>query len=229
MRKQRRLKPKPTRNEIMVLGTRTNKICPKITKRKRSARPQNPVPMGSPLEFDERVATEVAARLLHRAGGKMSYLKLLKLMYLAERASILNRHRPITGDSFAALRKGPILSHVYDLAKKKTGRKGFWAEHISAPTSHDSIRLLLKAGNEHLSQYEKDLIDRVFAKHGRKNGFVLSALTHKLPENRDPGKSSLPISIERILEKAGKPRGEIRSILDDLQLEHEFVRLVGAP
>ena len=35
--------------------------------------------------FNERKAMEAAAHLLHRRGGQMHYLKLLKLLYIADR------------------------------------------------------------------------------------------------------------------------------------------------
>jgi hypothetical protein len=40
------------------------------------------------MAFDEKKATEVAAFLLKMRGGKMSYLKLIKLLYLADRESL---------------------------------------------------------------------------------------------------------------------------------------------
>ncbi len=38
--------------------------------------------------FNERKAAQAAAYLLHKAGGKLPLLKLMKLMYLAERLSL---------------------------------------------------------------------------------------------------------------------------------------------
>jgi uncharacterized phage-associated protein len=44
-------------------------------------------------------------------------LKLLKLMYLADRKSLLETGVPITGDSISALDKGPVLSQTYNRLK----------------------------------------------------------------------------------------------------------------
>jgi hypothetical protein len=50
------------------------------------------------LRFNERRATEAAARFLKLRGGKMSYLKLIKLLYLLDREALLRWGRPVTTD-----------------------------------------------------------------------------------------------------------------------------------
>jgi len=47
------------------------------------------------LRFQHERATQAAARLLQRRGGRMSYMKLLKLLYLADRKALLSVGRPI--------------------------------------------------------------------------------------------------------------------------------------
>src|SRR5674476_520662 len=64
--------------------------------------------------FDERKAAQAAACLLHKAGGKLPLLKLMKLLYLSERLSLQRYGDTITGDSFASLPHGPVLSMSYD-------------------------------------------------------------------------------------------------------------------
>jgi hypothetical protein len=52
--------------------------------------------MSAELSFNERKATQAAARFLKLAGGKMDYRKLMLLLYLADRKALLTRGRPIT-------------------------------------------------------------------------------------------------------------------------------------
>ena len=40
------------------------------------------------LPFNEAKATEAAARLLEKSGGKMKYLQLIKLLYFADREAL---------------------------------------------------------------------------------------------------------------------------------------------
>ena len=59
--------------------------------------------------------TQLAARFLHKAGGSMPYLKLLKLMYYADRQMLITRGTLITFDKWVAMKLGPVLSSTYDL------------------------------------------------------------------------------------------------------------------
>ena len=51
------------------------------------------------LRFNERRATEAAARFLKLRGGRMKYLKLIKLLYFLDREALLRWGRPVTTDS----------------------------------------------------------------------------------------------------------------------------------
>ena len=81
----------------------------------------------------------------------MEYIKLIKLMYLADRTSILEADYPITGDTFYALKKGPIVSRVMNFIRGKK-RDATWSGHFT--TSGHSIELTDDPGNDDLS--EKD-------------------------------------------------------------------------
>ena len=67
--------------------------------------------------FDERKAAQAASVLLDRHEGRMPYIKLLKLLYLADREALIETGLPITGDRFVSLKFGPVLSRVLDLIK----------------------------------------------------------------------------------------------------------------
>src|SRR5688500_6404126 len=69
--------------------------------------------MLAPL-YDERRTAQAAAYFLHRAGGQLPVIKLVKLMYLAERLSLFRYGEPITGDKLVSMPNGPVLSRTYD-------------------------------------------------------------------------------------------------------------------
>ena len=62
--------------------------------------------------FDERKAAEAAAFLLFMAGGKLPLIKLVKLLYLAERLSLQRYGEPLTGDRLVAMPNGPDCGPV---------------------------------------------------------------------------------------------------------------------
>jgi uncharacterized phage-associated protein len=53
--------------------------------------------------FNEVRTAQAAAFLLYRAGGKLPLIKLVKLLYLAERLSLKKYGEPITGDKLLDL------------------------------------------------------------------------------------------------------------------------------
>ena len=74
------------------------------------------------MRFNEVKATQAAARLLRNRGGRMSYMKLIKLLYLADREALSRWGRPITTDKYVSMDKGPVLSRVLDGSTKSRHR-----------------------------------------------------------------------------------------------------------
>lgn len=59
------------------------------------------------LRFNEAKATQAASRLLRLRGGRMSYLKLIKLLYIVDREAILRWGRPVTTEGTSQCQRGP--------------------------------------------------------------------------------------------------------------------------
>jgi uncharacterized phage-associated protein len=170
------------------------------------------------LRFNERKATQSAARLLELRGGRMSYLKLIKLLYLADREALLRWGRPITTDRFVSMERGPVLSRLLDLVSDgdDPGTPCIWAKHISAPANFE-VELTSEPGRDELSDAEIGLLDEIFKEHGKKNRWELVKLTHELPEWKDPQGGAIPISVRDILRAGGKTDVEIAAIEDELE------------
>lgn len=163
--------------------------------------------------FNERKTAEAAAHLLHMAGGSMDLVVLLKLLYLADRRTLIERGMPITGDRMVAMKKGPVLARVYDATKGKYVAMPSWEQFVSNPKEGDPskrVRLLSEPPAEgRLSNYEIAVLRDIHTQYGHEDKWDLSDLTHRLPEYRDPGDSRLPIDPRTILESAGKTEEEI--------------------
>jgi len=109
-----------------------------------------------PLKFREVKATQAAPRLLELEGGKMSHMKLIKLLYLAERQAILRWGRPITFDWYVSMPHGPVLSFTLDKINDAAPLDGssYWHRHISERKGYE-VTLLGKAPNDQLSRAEE--------------------------------------------------------------------------
>ena len=149
----------------------------------------------------ELKTTEAAAFLLEKAGGKMEYLKLIKLLYLADREAIHVNGLPITFDDYCSMINGPVLSRTYDWIKSqvKKGDGDTWVKHIQLASRYEVV-LASAAGVSHLSDVEVEVLDSVFKEFNKFGKYELVDITHKLPEYKTPPtRSSVPISIRDVI------------------------------
>jgi uncharacterized phage-associated protein len=172
------------------------------------------------LQFREDKATQEAAKLLQLGGGRMNLMKLVKLMYLADRTALVSWGRLITMDSLCSLKHGPIASNVLNLINEQPNPREprYWHRFISERYVNYDVELIADPEKDQLSPAEEELIDRVFAEHGNKDQWQLSEFTHTLPEWRDPGDSMKPIQLRDILFPAGYKEEEVQEI--EAELEH---------
>ena len=82
------------------------------------------------LRFHFERALQASACLLRLDGKRMAYLRLLKLLYIADREWLAETGESITGDRAAAMKNGPVLANVYDLIKGNGSKAGVWDDYI---------------------------------------------------------------------------------------------------
>jgi uncharacterized phage-associated protein len=146
----------------------------------------------------------------------MEYIKLIKLLYLADRESFIETGYPITGAKMVSMDRGPVLSEILNLITWGHREPTPWDEAISVPQGYQ-VSLLADPGEEELSQYESDLLEQVFARFGSWDRWDLVDYTHELPEWSDPSGSSLPIDARVILQEAGRSDEEIHGIASQVE------------
>jgi len=167
--------------------------------------------------FSERKAAQAAAYLLKLNGGRMPYLKLIKLLYLADRESLLKTGLPITGDRFVSMDRGPVLSRVYNLiSEEPQDLQRPWFEYIKPPQDY-AVSLANESPEfDDLSPFETKLLESLFQTYKDTDRFALADLTHEIcPEWKDPQGSSIPIDPAEVLQVAGKSQEEIERVTRD--------------
>ena len=183
------------------------------------------------FKFNERKAVQAAARLITQCGGEMNYLALIKLLYLIDREALLRFGRPVTGDAVVAMKQGPVLSAIFDRVSQKKQHlpKSAWHNFIPRPAPYVyTVRFSGVPDRTALSEAEVALIDEICAKHRNLSEEALVALTHKLPEWSDPGKSSKPIPFEAILRAGKKGQNEIEAIQREAAADDFLDRALAA-
>lgn len=169
------------------------------------------------------MVTQAACVLLGRerarVGGdtlRMNYMKLLKLLYLAERRSLLEASKSISGDRLIGMSKGPLLSETYDLIKAgaKGSGEGYWCKRIKTE-GYDVV--VIDDGEmefEDLSDADERRLNQVYDEFGHMSEDELVEWTHdNLAEWTDPKGSSRPIPTRDIFFAADLP--------DELALKKE--------
>ena len=170
------------------------------------------------LLFNEAKATQAAARILRLRGGRMSYIKLIKLLYRADREALIRWGRPITTDCYVSMDVGPVVSRIYDLIRNEPSPNSvkIWGKFISDPEDYE-VRLLGDPGSGELSPAEEQLIDEVFRQHGQNSRSAIVDYTYSLPEWIHPDGGALPIEYRDILRAADKTDAEISAIEEELE------------
>lgn len=172
----------------------------------------------SHMQFNEAKVAQAAARFLKLRGGTMSYMKLIKLLYLADREAILRWGHPITTDQYVSMDKGPVLSRTLNLINdgSEPGSHNVWPEYVSEPGRFEVTLKVAEPVGDELSKAEKALIDEIFQTHGHLSRWQLVELVHGLPEWKDPSGSAIPITYRDILLAGNKTEDEIAAVESDL-------------
>jgi uncharacterized phage-associated protein len=179
------------------------------------------------FKFDPRKAADAAALLLRLHGGEMNHMRLIKLLYVAERTSLDRFGRPIVGDRYVAMAHGPVVSNVYNLIKEEV-QPPAWSVLIerSSPTS-----VSLRADSDHgsLSEADVQILTEIAHLYRQMDQFKLRDMTHEeFAEWEDPGRSSREIPVERILEVLGKTPEQIEQVRQAAEERTHFENLFGA-
>lgn len=148
----------------------------------------------------------------------MSYMTLIKLLYLADREALAHWGRPITTDTYVSMDRGPVLSHVLDRINEGPSPEeppSYWVEHIT-PSANYEVTLTTDPNGELLSEAEDELLETVFKNHGHLTRWEIVDLVHTLPEWQDPNGGAIPIDYSDILKAYKKNSEEIDAIVGEL-------------
>lgn len=134
------------------------------------------------FRLNKQKATEAAGVLLRCAPNKqMTRLRILKLLYMADRESLIEKGRPITGDRIVAMDHGPVLSGIYDIIKNSHADPGPWPHFIKS--EHNDVILMNDPGVGELSRYEVKKLQEIWHRYEDMPEWeIVDDIMHKLPE-----------------------------------------------
>lgn len=180
--------------------------------------------------FNQTKATQAAALFLRLEGGQMPYMKLLKLLYLADREAIRQRCSPVSGDCFVSMEHGPVLSHVYDLIKGQEADSVYWDKAIArCPEDPYQMKMVSDPGVDDLSRRETAIVESVSGQFRQYDQFQLRDWCHDhCREWQNPAevkwltfpKKAIPIEFEEIVDALALDlsHGELAQIEQESEL-----------
>jgi uncharacterized phage-associated protein len=163
--------------------------------------------------FKVTKAAQLAAYLAQKQGGRINVLKLVKMLYLADRAFMSDYDLPMLYDQPHSMEHGPVDSITYDLITG-VNESAEWDRFVSDRAGHDvgTRKAFARADLDWLSDAEVECVDRVWNKFGHMDQWELVKYTHdECAEWEDPGRSSFPIPYERIFKALGKSESDLRA------------------
>lgn len=139
------------------------------------------------------------------AGHQISYIRLLKLLYLADRDMLAQTGLPITFDRVVAMDNGPVLSNTYNLIKGQHLAADQWNAYFEK--IHYTIKMIESPGRDELSRKAISVLQSVQSNVADLDDWELIEKLHEdLPEwqrNKPDAGSSKPIELPHILEAIG--------------------------
>lgn len=134
------------------------------------------------FKFDAEKAVEAILYVANRVGDP-GFHRISKLLYFADREHLAKYGRFICGDSYVAMKHGPVPSGTYDILKYVRG------DGLSCPVPHasESFRVddppwrvvyFRDADMDSLSESERECLDSAIAKYGNMSFGQLTTVSH---------------------------------------------------
>jgi uncharacterized phage-associated protein len=181
------------------------------------------------IRFDINRTIQAAAYLLKRQPSRCeNYMRLLKLLYIADRTSLKERAVPISGDTPYAMARGPVFSRTLDLIKGKDPSSEKWEQFIEK-CGYD-VHLKSDPGNLHLSRADINILERIADRFRSYDEWALVRWCHKyLPEYEKNWKARgtkarCRIALEDVLSAIDR-LGDHSRIVAEINADAEFSRL----
>ncbi len=136
------------------------------------------------LEFDYKKAVQAINYFAKKEGGKIDKLKLIKLLYFADRYHIRKYGRPIINDVYLAMPLGAVGSSTKDIVDSSrflAEEEGVYAREFFH-TVGNSVTSITDIDLDIFSKSDIEAFDFVYSVFGNYKASSLVNICHKYPE-----------------------------------------------
>lgn len=170
--------------------------------------------------FSVSKLVHVVAFFLQKGGGSMSKLKLMKLLYLSERESLLLFGFGIVSDKLCSLPSGPALVGTAELLSGS-----FASDELDGWIKHSGDHVVeLKKSNvsvndlDELSLSDLEILEKVWENCGKMDKWqIRDYVCHHCPEWS--GDSVVPITFEELFLACGMNKDEACVVANEIKEE----------
>lgn len=138
------------------------------------------------LEFDHKKATQAVNYLVRKEGGQIDKLKLIKLVYFADRYHIRRYGRPIANDAYIAMPLGPVASSVKDIVEFSdyldVAEREYATTYLGRGGLENIVVSILDVDTDVFSKSELEALDFAYNEFGNNSAPDLVNITHRYPE-----------------------------------------------
>lgn len=123
--------------------------------------------------------------------GQINKMKAIKLIYLADRYHIRKYGRPVIGDTYWAMKLGPVGSYTLNVANLSEANLDrdclrYAREYVGHPRNDSKNQEMLskkEVDMEVFSQSDIEAFEKIYQEFGDKDQFELArVITHRYPE-----------------------------------------------
>lgn len=177
--------------------------------------------------FRVETAGQMAAWLLDKQGGKMPHLKLMKLLYLAERTYIRKNGHPFLGDKLVSMDHGPVLSVTLNYMQGYKEPGNGWDKWVSPKENHE-VSLARQYNEDDLGLMNEamlEVLEEIWREFGYMDQWKIRDYTHEYcTEWKDPNGSSNPITYENLLVALGHGEREAAKMAREFRTQQEVTK-----
>lgn len=173
--------------------------------------------------LNEKKVAQMASFFLKKAPNcTMSHLKLMKLLYLSERESLVKFGHGMCDDYLVSMDYGPVLSSTLNLIGGSPGHENVWSSYISDKADH-KVSLVDRSLSfdqlDELSRADIKIMEGLWSQFKGWNQFDLAEYTHNpenCPEWVDPNGSSIPINLKTLFLSSGMGNEAAEAMIDNI-------------
>lgn len=131
-------------------------------------------------------ATQALNFLARKKDGQINKMKAIKLIYLADRLHLRKYGRPIVGDTYWAMKLGPVGSKTKNVAELSSVPEYIlsYAKKYIRPIDEKKhhIKSIKETDTDIFSKTDVECLEAVYSKFADKDQFELKDITHQYSE-----------------------------------------------